>query len=56
MLSVCRQLGWLGLTLNFAANAANATKISVAESRIEVCVIPTNEEWIIARHTAKLIG
>ena len=25
-------------------------------SRIEVCVIPTNEEWIIARHTAQLIG
>lgn len=53
---VCSQLGWLGLTLNSAANAANATKISAADSRIEVCVIPTNEEWIIARHTAKLIG
>ena len=53
---VCAQLGWLGLTLNPAANAANASKISAADSRIEVCVIPTNEEWIIARHTAKLIG
>ena len=53
---VCSQLGWLGLTLNLAANAANATKISTAGSRIDVCVIPTNEEWIIARHTAKLIG
>jgi acetate kinase len=52
---VCAQLGWLGLTLNSAANAANATKISAADSRIEACVIPTNEEWIIARHTAKLI-
>jgi acetate kinase len=53
---VCSQLGWLGLTLNPAANASNATKISAAGSRIDVCVIPTNEEWIIARHTAKLIG
>ena len=53
---VCGQLGWLGLTLNPAANAANASKISAADSRIEACVIPTNEEWIIARHTAKLIG
>ena len=53
---VCAQLGWLGLTLNPAANAANASKISAADSRIEVCVIPTNEEWIIARHTAQLIG
>jgi acetate kinase len=53
---VCSRLGWLGLSLNPAANAANATKISAAGSRIEACVIPTNEEWIIARHTAKLIG
>ena len=52
---VCGQLGWLGLSLNSAANAANATKISAADSRIEICVIPTNEEWIIARHTARLI-
>ena len=53
---VCARLGWLGLTLDPAANAANATKISAADSRIAVCVIPTNEEWIIARHTAKLVG
>jgi acetate kinase len=53
---VCNQLGWLGLTLDSSANGANATKISAAGSRIEVCAIPTNEEWIIARHTAKLIG
>lgn len=52
---VCAKLGWLGLTLNPAANAANATKISAVDSRIDVCAIPTNEEWIIARHTAKLI-
>lgn len=52
---VCSQLGWLGLTLDPAANAANGSKISAADSRIEVCVIPTNEECIIARHTAKLI-
>ncbi|OHC64043.1 MAG: acetate kinase [Rhodocyclales bacterium GWA2_65_19] len=53
---VCAQLGWLGLALNPVANAANADKISAANSRIEVCVIPTNEEWIIARHTADLIA
>jgi acetate kinase len=38
------------------ANDANATKISGPESRIEVCVIPTNEEWIIARHAARLVS
>lgn len=53
---VCAKLGWLGLILNPIANAANATKISAADSRIDACVIPTNEEWIIARHTAKLIA
>jgi acetate kinase len=52
---VCAGLGWLGARLDQAANAANATRISGADSRIDVCVIPTNEEWIIARHTARLV-
>ncbi len=51
---VCARLGWLGLKLNPAANAANASKISAADSQVDVCVIPTNEEWIIARHVAEL--
>ncbi|MCK9381827.1 MAG: acetate/propionate family kinase [Sulfuritalea sp.] len=51
---VCGQLGWLGLSLDSAANAADAPKISATDSRIEVRVIPTNEEWIIARHVAAL--
>ena len=50
------QLGWLGVGLDSAANEANAPKISAKDSRVDVCVIPTNEEWIIARHTAELIG
>jgi acetate kinase len=53
---VCSQLGWLGLRLDESENSSNAPKISAADSRIDVCVIPTNEEWIIARHTAKLIA
>ena len=53
---VCARLEWLGLRLNSAANNANASKISAADSEIDVCVIPTNEEWIIARHTAELIA
>ncbi len=52
---VCAGLGWLGARLDEAANTANATRISAADSQIEVCVIPTNEEWIIARHTARLV-
>jgi prepilin-type N-terminal cleavage/methylation domain-containing protein len=37
-------------------NYANAPRISATDSRIDVCVIPTNEEWIIARHTAELVA
>ncbi|MBL8477910.1 MAG: acetate/propionate family kinase, partial [Sterolibacteriaceae bacterium] len=53
---VCASLGWLGIDLDGPANAANAAKISATGSRVDACVIPTNEEWIIARHTAGLIG
>jgi acetate kinase len=51
---VCTQIGWLGLNLDAAANATDASIISASASRIAVCVIPTNEEWIIARHVAEL--
>ena len=53
---VCDPLGWLGLRLNSSANDANASRISTADSKIDVLVIPTNEEWIIARHTADLVA
>jgi acetate kinase len=53
---VCACLGWLGVELDAGKNAANAAKISTSNSQVDVCVIPTNEEWIIARHTAGLIG
>lgn len=46
---VCRDLGWLGLELDAAANAADAAVISSPGSRVLVAVEPTNEEWIAAR-------
>ena len=52
---VCLALGWLGLTLNETANAANAVHISTEASRTEALVIPTDEEWMIAQHTLDLI-
>lgn len=48
---VAQKLAWLGVTIDEAANAANAVKISAPQSRIPVYVIPTNEELMIARHT-----
>jgi acetate kinase len=38
-----------------AANAGNALRISTAASQVAVCVIPTDEEAVIARHTARLL-
>jgi acetate kinase len=52
---VCTAARWLGIELDAAANSADALRISAAASGIEVLVVPTNEEWMIARHTAKLI-
>ena len=53
---VCRQSGWLGVKLDEAANARHATRISTADSATDVLVLPTNEEWMIAQHTAALVA
>ena len=56
--AVCAHLDFCGLKLDARANAAtHATeaKISAPDSKIEVWVIPTNEEIVIARNAwAKL--
>ena len=51
---VAEKLGWLGLDLDSAANAANARRISTPESRITALVIPTDEESIIAEEAFSL--
>jgi acetate kinase len=53
--AVCRQLGWIGLDFDAGANTADAEDISTATSRVTALVLPTNEEWMLARHTAELI-
>ena len=52
---VCRDLAFLGIELDDAANSANATTISSATSRVLVGVEPTNEEWIAARQAQSLL-
>lgn len=55
---ICADLDCLGLQLDPAANAAcRATEavISTPDSLVEVRVIPTNEEIIIARHAWRLL-
>ncbi len=48
---MCDRLAWLGLRVDSAANALGATRISTADSSIEVRVIATDEEAMIAHHT-----
>jgi acetate kinase len=53
--AVCARLAWLGLRLDDAANAAGAACISTPESKVQVRVIATDEEAMIARHTQTMI-
>jgi acetate kinase len=45
-----------GIALDDARNASHAPRISTDDARIQVFVIPTDEEKVIARATAKLIA
>ncbi|WP_027468249.1 acetate/propionate family kinase [Deefgea rivuli] len=53
---VCRAAAWQGVELDTAANLAGAPRISTANSRTSVWVIPTNEELMIARHTQRILN
>jgi acetate kinase len=52
---ICRRAAWLGLRLDDNANRANEPCISARDSAVTAWVIPTNEEAIIAQHTAELV-
>jgi acetate kinase len=51
---VCAPLAHLGIRLDATANEQNAELISVSDSACKVRVVTTNEELMIARHTARL--
>ena len=53
---VCSRLGWLGGELDDAANDAGRLRISTAGSKVDLLVIPTDEEWMIAHHTQTLLA
>ena len=53
---VCHGAAWLGVELDYAANAAHGPRISTASSRVLALVVPTNEELMIARHTLRVLG
>ena len=46
---------WLGLTLDAARNRLGSGRISTDSSVMSAWVVPTDEEAMIARHTAELL-
>ena len=54
---VCKYLGYLGITLDEEANKTRGQeiRISTPDSKVNVYVVPTNEELAIARETAALV-
>jgi acetate kinase len=53
---ICEGLGFLGIELDAAANAAHADVISTDASRVTVRVIRTDEELMIARSVSLVLG
>ena len=53
--ALCAKLSWLGVKLDKQANDSNGPRISTADSRVSVWVIPTDEELMIALHTRALV-
>ena len=56
---VCEYMEYLGIKLDNSVNyglKGKLTKISAPDSKVEVWVIPTNEELLIARDTLEITG
>ncbi|WP_153160712.1 acetate/propionate family kinase [Zoogloea sp. 1C4] len=53
---IAEWLEWTGLRLYPAANQRHATRIHTKDSKVEVLVVPTNEEWMIGHHAVNLLG
>ncbi len=55
--NICKNLSFLGAKLDLNKNQIKGEEaiISQEDSTIEICVVPTNEELMIARETQKLI-
>lgn len=56
--NLCNHLTYLGITLNEEANKVRGEEIVIsgADSKVKVVVIPTDEELMIARDTAEIVG
>ncbi len=51
---ICARCAWLGIRVDEGANRYRQPRISSADSRVEVWVVPTDEEQMIAEHTLEV--
>jgi acetate kinase len=54
--AIVEKLSWLGAELDPGANESGRLSIAASGSRIALCVVPTDEEFMIARHTLALLA
>ena len=56
--AVCRDLEWFGIRLDAAKNATakGEARLDAADSRVQVWIMPTNEELVVARQTKELLA
>ena len=54
--AICDRLGWLGVSIDIEANDRHEPVVSSSAGKVEVHVIATDEESIIARHTLGVIA
>ncbi len=52
---ICAHLAWLGVRLDEARNRADASRINAEDSAVQVWMVPTDEEAMIARHTTMVL-
>lgn len=53
--AICERLGWLGVQIDSSANDAHAAVFNRPDAAVEVRMIPTDEEVVIAHHTLNVM-
>ena len=55
---ICKQLAFMGVTFDAEANKSRGKEVEISgkDSKVHVVVIPTDEELMIARDTAQIVG
>lgn len=53
--AVCQNNKWLGIKIDSLLNQNNQQRIHAHDSLVDIYVIPTDEEWVVANHCYTLI-